>query len=261
MVALTERAAFSVAVFVRCDDAVLLIAHRRLQTWLPPGGEIEAGETPTQAAARELREETGIDVSFDGAPVLHAIDGTPPGFVAYEEHGAGSKGRHLNFCFVADVRAPIHIQLNDESTDHRWVRVDDIATLDAPVNVKQIALHLLTTPLATVARQWLKHFNAKDLDALLSLYAEKAVHTSPKLREREPSTCGRIAGKAALRTWWHDAFTRLPSLRYTERHVTTSGNRVFLEYVRTVDGQDDLIVAELFVVQRNRIVESHVFHG
>jgi 8-oxo-dGTP diphosphatase len=261
-----ERVAFSVAVFVRCDDAVLLIAHKRLQTWLPPGGEIEAGETPQQAAARELREETGIDVTFDAThavamPDLINVDGTPAGLVAYEEHSAGSKGRHLNFCFVADVPPPIKVTLNDESTDHRFVRLDDIAGLDAPKNVKQIAAHLLTTPLTTVARRWLQHFNNKDLDALLALYADTAVHTSPKLREREPSTGGRISGKAALRAWWHDAFVRLPSLRYTERHVTTSNDRVFLEYVRSVDGQDDLVVAELFVVRHNRIVESHVFHG
>jgi hypothetical protein len=30
------------------------------------------------------------------------------------------------------------------------------------------------------------------------------------------------------RAWWHEAFVRLPSLRYTERHVTTSNDRVFL---------------------------------
>jgi 8-oxo-dGTP pyrophosphatase MutT (NUDIX family) len=59
---MSERRAFSVAVFCRNGDAVLLIRHRRLGTWLPVGGEIEAGETPLEAARRELREETGLEV-------------------------------------------------------------------------------------------------------------------------------------------------------------------------------------------------------
>ena len=46
---MTERRALSVAIFVRRTagpDAgrVLLIKHRRLATWLPVGGEVEAGE-------------------------------------------------------------------------------------------------------------------------------------------------------------------------------------------------------------------------
>jgi 8-oxo-dGTP pyrophosphatase MutT (NUDIX family) len=40
---------------------LLLIAHRKLHMWLQPGGHIEATDrNPTEAALRELREETGV---------------------------------------------------------------------------------------------------------------------------------------------------------------------------------------------------------
>ncbi len=54
------RRAFSIAVYPRLGDRVLLIKHKRLGTWLPPGGELDQDETPLEAAARELREETGL---------------------------------------------------------------------------------------------------------------------------------------------------------------------------------------------------------
>ncbi|MDB6000682.1 MAG: hydrolase [Rhizobacter sp.] len=43
---------------------LLVIHHRALGKWLPPGGHIESGETPWQAAQRETLEETGISVSL-----------------------------------------------------------------------------------------------------------------------------------------------------------------------------------------------------
>ncbi|MBI1946991.1 MAG: nuclear transport factor 2 family protein [Deltaproteobacteria bacterium] len=149
---------------------------------------------------------------------------------------------------------------NGEWDEHRFVT--SARGLDCPENVKQLVdVARDGHPLASVARAWLRHFNARDLDALLSIYADDAVHVSPKLRDQRPETKGEIRGKAALRDWWRDCFERLPGLTYREQHVTASGDRVFLEYLRSVPGQPDLTVAELFVVARGCIVSSRVFHG
>ena len=40
--------------------------HRKLSMWLPPGGHIEQGELPDNAAVREVLEETGLEVELVG---------------------------------------------------------------------------------------------------------------------------------------------------------------------------------------------------
>ena len=112
-----------------------------------------------------------------------------------------------------------------------------------------------------VARSWLRAFNAHDVDALVALYDEAATHTSPKIRARHPDTGGCITGKAALSSWWRDAIERLPTLRYQATALTADDDRVLLEYVRHVDGEPDLPVAEVFEVRGGRIVASRVYHG
>jgi len=57
---------FTVAVFVVRDGRVILMKHPRLGMLLPPGGHIGAGETPDEAALREVREETGLEVELAG---------------------------------------------------------------------------------------------------------------------------------------------------------------------------------------------------
>ena len=52
----SARRAFSVAVYVRRGDRVLVIEHRRLKTWLPIGGELDYLDDGTiQAALRARR--------------------------------------------------------------------------------------------------------------------------------------------------------------------------------------------------------------
>lgn len=43
------------------EPRTLLHFHRKLQTWLPPGGHVEENETPFEAAIREITEETGLE--------------------------------------------------------------------------------------------------------------------------------------------------------------------------------------------------------
>jgi 8-oxo-dGTP diphosphatase len=131
----SDRRAFSVAVYARRGDRVLVIAHRRLATWLPIGGELEAGETPLDAARRELREETGLEGAF--LPLVDALDGVPPGLIGYEEHQAGSKGLHMNFVFVCQVAAAAEVTPNDEFDGYRWIDRDQLTELESPLNVRQ----------------------------------------------------------------------------------------------------------------------------
>lgn len=42
---------------------VLLVHHKKFDSWMQPGGHAERNEAPFQAAIREVFEETGINIS------------------------------------------------------------------------------------------------------------------------------------------------------------------------------------------------------
>ena len=71
---------------------ILLSRHRARDTWETQGGHIEPGETPEQAARRELFEESGA-TAFDLLPLCDYWAGT-----AYPEDGASG------VVFAAEIR-------------------------------------------------------------------------------------------------------------------------------------------------------------
>ena len=112
-----------------------------------------------------------------------------------------------------------------------------------------------------IAIKWFEAFNTHDLEKLLALYHSDAKHFSPKLKIRKPETNGLIQGKNALREWWQDAFNRLPTLHYSYTTLTANNDRVFMEYIRKVENEEDMLVAEVLEVKDGLIVASRVYHG
>lgn len=55
---------FTGTVYILEEDRVLLHFHHKLNVWLPFGGHVEQGETPSEAAIREAKEECGLDVEL-----------------------------------------------------------------------------------------------------------------------------------------------------------------------------------------------------
>ena len=112
-----------------------------------------------------------------------------------------------------------------------------------------------------IATKWFAAFNEHHLEKLLALYHDEAEHYSPKLKIRQPETNGLVKGKDALRAWWSDAFDRLPTLRYEPTTLTANKDRVFMEYIRHVNGEPDMLVAEALECKDGVIVASRVYHG
>lgn len=114
---------FTVAVFVVHEGRVLLHWHRKLQRWLPPGGHIEPGELPDEAAVRETLEETGLQVEVVDAAL-------PPGTEPEAAEEPGTPQR---------LAQPLGIQLEDIAPGHQHI---DLIYLASPV------AHTSVTPVA-----------------------------------------------------------------------------------------------------------------
>lgn len=105
---------------------VLLHLHRRLGRWLQPGGHVEAGERPEDAAVRETIEETGLSVGHpDAGPTLIHLD----------EHPGPDGHVHLDlrYLLLADQDAPA--RRGGEQTGVgpgptlRWASADEVRQL------------------------------------------------------------------------------------------------------------------------------------
>lgn len=123
----------------------LLLWHKRLKRWMPPGGHIDADETPEEAARRECKEETGLDVEilddaqpdlFTGNSAEGAMLKKPIAMLLEEIPASVERGepahQHMDFLFLArplDESQVLELA-REEADNMRWFTKDEVAELN-----------------------------------------------------------------------------------------------------------------------------------
>jgi len=150
------------AFIVDSKKRTLLLWHKRLGRWMPPGGHVGENETPEETARRECKEETGLDVEIVGEPYEDLFAGNPEeghmlkkpivflleNIPACPERGEGEH-QHMDFLYFArplDERQIVTLE-KKEGTKIRWFARKEVAALDEQIeifsNVKNYILQLL----------------------------------------------------------------------------------------------------------------------
>jgi 8-oxo-dGTP pyrophosphatase MutT (NUDIX family) len=131
-----EPGHFTVGCYVLSRDrsSVALVHHRRIGTWLEPGGHVDPDDPSVVAAGlRELREETGLASVVRLGEGLLDVDSHP-----IPSHRAEPHHRHLNLSFAFVAAGDETLQHDPaESHDARWQPVTQVAELTEDAAVRR----------------------------------------------------------------------------------------------------------------------------
>lgn len=109
---------------------------------------------------------------------------------------------------------------------------------------------------ATFAKAWETAWNAHDLDAVLALFADGVVFTSPLARGLAGHSDGIVRGKAALRAYWAAGLAQLPDLRFEVTSVSEGIDLLAIGF-RNERGVERL---EILKFADGLVVEGHGTH-
>ena len=130
-----EKIDFTVAIFIVHEGRVLLVHHRKLGQWLPLGGHIELDEDPEQAALREAREESGLEVELLGERPPTTSLGTraliAPRFL--DIHRIHDTHEHIGMIYWARPKTGTLALAAAEHHDIRWCTAEELEQLTPPM--------------------------------------------------------------------------------------------------------------------------------
>lgn len=133
---LHEKIDFTVALLIVDQGRVLVILHRKLGKWLPIGGHIELDEDPEQAALREAREETGLEVRLLGERPPTTGPGTraliAPRFL--DIHRISDTHEHIGMIYLAQPVGGTLALAAEEHLDIRWCTPEQLDLLEPPMS-------------------------------------------------------------------------------------------------------------------------------
>ncbi len=139
---------YTASAVVIAHNHILLVHHRRIGAWLPPGGHIEPDEMPHQAAQRETLEETGVEIEVVSVPLPSTGDSDAfflPSPLCIHSVKAVEKGvdfYHIDFAFLCKpkdsaVELPI-VAYSQEVFSARWFALDKFKEVPLAKNVLEV---------------------------------------------------------------------------------------------------------------------------
>lgn len=154
---------FTATAFIIHQGRTLLLWHKRLQRWMPPGGHVDPDETPEECAKRECKEETGLDVEIigDASQDLFRHDTTegrmllrPFALLLEEIPASPERGepahQHIDFLYHARLLDPGQepVLAAAEGRELRWFTLEQLRALNDHTeifaNVKTYACEALS---------------------------------------------------------------------------------------------------------------------
>jgi ADP-ribose pyrophosphatase YjhB (NUDIX family) len=124
-------------IVVNDQGDILMIRRTDNDNWAVPGGGMELGESITDAAVRETREETGVSCEITG---LVGIYTNPRHVILYTSNGEVRQ----EFSVVFTAR-PVggQLQASSESSDPQWVSPEAMPGLQMHPSMRQRIEHYL----------------------------------------------------------------------------------------------------------------------
>ena len=119
---------FNVTVYVLNPKNLrfLMIKHKKLGAYLPPGGHIDPNEIPDVAALREVSEETGIETTLYGDTFPNGAGLVRPFGIQRNIIEAG-KHEHLDIIYLATPKGEAELRVNNRETDGaEWYSIEEI---------------------------------------------------------------------------------------------------------------------------------------
>src|SRR5829696_3203831 len=129
---------FTATTFVVHEDRTLLLHHRKLAMWLPPGGHIDPHELPDHAALREVREESGLEVELlTGGYTLGHVQVLPqPYCVLLEDISPGHQ--HIDLIYFARVSGGALAHAEREARAARWYSWEELAGPEIAEDIREL---------------------------------------------------------------------------------------------------------------------------
>jgi 8-oxo-dGTP pyrophosphatase MutT (NUDIX family) len=126
------------------SNEILMIKHKKLGVWLPPGGHIDENELPCDAALREIFEETGVTAKIVTAaqeidipaPSSHGYELPLPMEILLEDIEGTGLHNHIDMVYICVAENEALKPQESEVDDIGWFEPAAIMELDTYDNVR-----------------------------------------------------------------------------------------------------------------------------